>query len=193
MRRQNKSEPNFKQDMLAEQNDHPEKKNNDLNAELQNEAQQNLQSSGIANTSASTSKTMELKALQKSVPEANRSIFNLENHLNRNTTDEILIPINSVPFTSNALFDASFFEHHSTGILHAIVNMKADQNENEFIYKPEFDYELHSEPYDLSTTEVDLIELDEVCLEEEIPTGLLEKYEEEGWSLLKDHAYGLWI
>jgi hypothetical protein len=177
--------------MLTERNDHPEKKQKDVNAELQNKAQKNIQKSHVIHTTSDASNGTELKVPEKPVPDENRTFFNHENQVNMSTTEELFIPFSTIATTANGAFDETFFELTSTTVLNAIVNINEDDTENEFIYKHDFNLDLYPETFDFSISEELRNGLGKMHFEEEIPTGLLETYEKVGWSLLKDHACGL--
>lgn len=177
--------------MLTERNDHPEKKQKDVNAELQNEAQKNLRKSSVANAILSKSTAIELKAPKKSVSEKNTVFFERENHVNPMQTDKVFNSFDNESSISNEAFDEAFFELSSTTVLNAIVNINEADTENEFIYKHDFNLELYPETFDFSISEELRNGLGKMHFEEEIPTGLLETYEKVGWSLLQDHACGL--
>ena len=169
--------------MSTEQNDHPEKKNEDVNAELQK--------SNVLNTTSLANIATELKVSEKSASEENFAFFGHENHENPMQTDTVFRTLNAASAPSNEAFASAFFELKSTTVLNAFIDINEQVNENEFSYKHDFDLELFSETLDLSTTEVAAMELNEAYFEGELPTDFLETYEKVGWSLLKDHAYGL--
>lgn len=170
--------------MLTERNDNSEKKEKDLNAALQNKVQKNSCTSSAVNTTTVNNPIVELEVREETISEQSSSIFNFDKN-------DIVIPFSNSASTSNSAFDAALLEDNSTRILHAIVNMNQDPQENELIYMHEFDLELIPKTFDFSPTKALFDRLPQVPSENKIPTDYLALYEKDGWLLLKDNAYGL--